>query len=203
MRGEIPWDDDPVINNNVVVCSFLHHTAESMSTYKLISTGHRLHCSDNAFQLYREISQKTGRDAGRKKNNDRVFSRNNPVKRTVQNSDGKVEEERAEERFGDTFVKIGKGTGADVVVSVALGKISDRVRLVSVVLTLVLTSIEDWYSNVDRFERCRLQLSNCMWFQIGIEWPTSCLISTLSSKPFQYSLIHTRTDMVLVVCKLS
>lgn len=143
MRGEIPWDDDPVITNNVVVCSFLHHTSEAMSTYKLISTGHRLHCSDNNFQLYREISPKTGRDAGRKKNNDRVYGRDSPGKHSVQNGEGKVKEDRDGERFGDTFIKIGKGTGTDVVVSVALGKISNQVRLVSILLNSPPSGIED------------------------------------------------------------
>lgn len=159
MRGEIPWDDDPVINHNVVVCSFMHHTSKAMSTYKLLPTGHRLHCSDHSFQLYREISPVTGRDAGRKKNNDRVFSRNKPGNFQTRNGQAQPgEEERGEERFGDTFVKIAKGTGTDVVVSVALGKISDKVRLVRVALLVVPTGVDILYSNAARSEKCRSRL---------------------------------------------
>lgn len=52
IRGEIPWDADPEINENVVVCSFMPHTSSTLSTYRPCTSGFRLHCSDTNFQLY-------------------------------------------------------------------------------------------------------------------------------------------------------
>ncbi|KAF4607757.1 hypothetical protein EYR40_000092 [Pleurotus pulmonarius] len=53
IRGEIPWDEDPEVNENVVVCSFLPHGTSNMSTYRPCQPGYRLHCSDGNLQLYR------------------------------------------------------------------------------------------------------------------------------------------------------
>lgn len=52
MRGEIAWDEDPEVNENVVVCSFLPHGTSNMSTYRPCNPGYRLHCSDANLQLY-------------------------------------------------------------------------------------------------------------------------------------------------------
>jgi regulator of nonsense transcripts 1 len=54
MKGDVPWDADPEINEklNVVVCSFLPHASSVMSTYRLCTNGYRLHCSDGKFELY-------------------------------------------------------------------------------------------------------------------------------------------------------
>jgi hypothetical protein len=53
MRGETPWDaEETEMNGNVVVCSFMPRAPYPMSTYRLCADGHRLHCSDNLFQLY-------------------------------------------------------------------------------------------------------------------------------------------------------
>ncbi|KAJ7472913.1 RNA-directed RNA polymerase [Mycena galericulata] len=52
MRGELPWDEDPEVNANVVVCSFLGRTSSNFSPYKPCTSGYRLHCSDTNFQLY-------------------------------------------------------------------------------------------------------------------------------------------------------
>lgn len=52
MRGETPWDADPEINENVVVCSFMPRASAVMSTYRQCTKGYRLHCSDGKFELY-------------------------------------------------------------------------------------------------------------------------------------------------------
>ncbi|KAF9494277.1 RdRP-domain-containing protein [Pleurotus eryngii] len=39
MRGEIAWDEDPEVNENVVVCSFLPHGTSNMSTYRPCNPG--------------------------------------------------------------------------------------------------------------------------------------------------------------------
>lgn len=52
MRGAIPWDEDPEVNENVVVCSFLPQNAANVATLKPCSSGFRLHCSDYRLQLY-------------------------------------------------------------------------------------------------------------------------------------------------------
>ena len=53
IRGKVPWDEeDPEMNNNVVVCSFMPRASAPMSTYRLCANGHKLHCSDGRFQLY-------------------------------------------------------------------------------------------------------------------------------------------------------
>ena len=51
MRGNIPWDEDPEVNNNVVVCSFMPKTS-STATLRPCTAGYRLHCSDTRLQLY-------------------------------------------------------------------------------------------------------------------------------------------------------
>lgn len=48
----IPWEEDPEVNDNVVVCSFLPQTAATMATLRPCTTGYRLHCSDYRLQLY-------------------------------------------------------------------------------------------------------------------------------------------------------
>lgn len=52
MRGELPWDEDPEVNENVVVCSFMDKTSSNFSSYRPCTSGYRLHCSDTNFQLY-------------------------------------------------------------------------------------------------------------------------------------------------------
>ncbi|KAF9809306.1 hypothetical protein IEO21_07455 [Rhodonia placenta] len=52
LRGDIPWDDEPEINDNVLVCPFMPKASEIMSTYWRGTKGYRLHCSENALQLY-------------------------------------------------------------------------------------------------------------------------------------------------------
>ncbi|KAF8970321.1 RNA dependent RNA polymerase-domain-containing protein [Flammula alnicola] len=52
MRGQIPWDEDPEVNENVVVCSFMPNTASTPATLRPCTTGYRLHCSDYRLQLY-------------------------------------------------------------------------------------------------------------------------------------------------------
>ncbi|PPQ66641.1 hypothetical protein CVT24_006933 [Panaeolus cyanescens] len=52
MRGDVPWDEDPEVNENVVVCSFMPITASTLSALRPCRPGYRLHCSDNRLQLY-------------------------------------------------------------------------------------------------------------------------------------------------------
>ncbi|KAJ6509835.1 RNA-directed RNA polymerase [Mycena vulgaris] len=52
MRGELPWDEEPEVNENVVVCSFMDKTSSNFSSYRPCTSGYRLHCSDTNFQLY-------------------------------------------------------------------------------------------------------------------------------------------------------
>ena len=51
MRGDFPWDEDPEVNENVVVCSFMPNTSSS-ATLRPCRAGYRLHCGDTRFQLY-------------------------------------------------------------------------------------------------------------------------------------------------------
>ncbi|KZT10828.1 RdRP-domain-containing protein [Laetiporus sulphureus 93-53] len=52
LRGPIPWDEEPEINDNVLVCPFMPIASEVSSTYWRGTKGYRLHCSDNLMQLY-------------------------------------------------------------------------------------------------------------------------------------------------------
>jgi len=52
MRGDLPWEEDPEVNENVVVCSFLPESASTVTTHRPCTPGYRLHCSDIRFQLY-------------------------------------------------------------------------------------------------------------------------------------------------------
>ena len=59
MRGDIPWDADPDVNDNVVVCSFMPQSSGMMSTYRPCTKGYKLHCSDGKFELYNKARQDT------------------------------------------------------------------------------------------------------------------------------------------------
>lgn len=52
IRGDVPWDADPEVDDNVVVCSFMPQTSSVMSTYRQCTKGYRLHCSDGKLELY-------------------------------------------------------------------------------------------------------------------------------------------------------
>ncbi|OBZ65910.1 ATP-dependent helicase upf1 [Grifola frondosa] len=52
LRGEIAWDDDPEVDNNVVVCSFMPRSSGMMSTYWQGTKGYKLHCGENVMQLF-------------------------------------------------------------------------------------------------------------------------------------------------------
>ncbi|KAF5351219.1 hypothetical protein D9756_008167 [Leucocoprinus leucothites] len=52
IRGEIAWDDDPLVNENVVICSFLPQSSATIATLRPCTAGYCLHCSNNLFQLY-------------------------------------------------------------------------------------------------------------------------------------------------------
>uniref|UniRef100_A0A0W0GCD2 Putative RNA-directed RNA polymerase n=1 Tax=Moniliophthora roreri TaxID=221103 RepID=A0A0W0GCD2_MONRR len=59
IRGEIPWDEDPIVKDNVVVCSFLPQTTSTLSTYRPCTADYRLHCSDVNLQLYDKLRLNT------------------------------------------------------------------------------------------------------------------------------------------------
>ena len=52
IRGIFPWDEDPAVNEDVIVCPFLNSTNTAQSTYRPCTKGYRLHCSYNNFQLF-------------------------------------------------------------------------------------------------------------------------------------------------------
>ncbi|KAF8439377.1 RNA dependent RNA polymerase-domain-containing protein [Boletus edulis BED1] len=52
VKGVTLWDEDPEVDENVVVCSFMPKATESMSVYRPCTAGYRLHCSDGNLQLY-------------------------------------------------------------------------------------------------------------------------------------------------------
>jgi hypothetical protein len=59
IRGAIPWDEDPEVDNNVVVCAFMPQASGTMSVYRPCTVGYRLHCSDGNFQLYNKNRAQT------------------------------------------------------------------------------------------------------------------------------------------------
>ena len=91
MGGE--WDD-PEVNDNIVICSFLPQSSSTFSSYRPCVAGYKLHCDYSIFQLY-----------NRRPADSFVYLQRRPKK----NSTGEWE----------------------VAASVALQKISDRVRKVS------------------------------------------------------------------------
>ncbi|KAI0915379.1 hypothetical protein AcV5_003869 [Taiwanofungus camphoratus] len=54
LRGTIPWDDEPELNDNVVVCPFMPRASSEASTYWRGTKGYKLHCSENVMQLYNQ-----------------------------------------------------------------------------------------------------------------------------------------------------
>ncbi|KIY70984.1 RdRP-domain-containing protein [Cylindrobasidium torrendii FP15055 ss-10] len=89
MRGQIAWDDDVDVDENLVVCSFLPHSTSEFSSYKQSPKGFRLHCGPGRLQLY-------------------------------------------DRHIANSFIYIGiqpRASGAEVVTSVALQKISKQVQL--------------------------------------------------------------------------
>ncbi|KAK0477884.1 RNA-directed RNA polymerase [Armillaria novae-zelandiae] len=123
IRGKLPWDEDPEVNENVVVCSFLPHTSGKFSSYRPCTPGYRLYCSPTNFQLYNK-------------------------------------------HRADSFVFLTrppKASGAEVAISVALQKISNKVRQnVGRVYREPITGIElHVVSNRDRISHQLFDL----WFE--------------------------------------
>ena len=52
MRGPIAWDEDPEVNENVVVCSFMLQTSATQATLRPCTSGYRLNFSDVNLQSY-------------------------------------------------------------------------------------------------------------------------------------------------------
>ena len=52
MRGDMPWEEDAEVDQNVVVCSFMPRTGSALAGYRPCTVGYRLHLSDVNFQLY-------------------------------------------------------------------------------------------------------------------------------------------------------
>ena len=51
MRGDIPWDDEPEVDENVVVVSFLSHSA-LVPPRVVCPKGYKLHCGWSKMELY-------------------------------------------------------------------------------------------------------------------------------------------------------
>ncbi|CAL1711823.1 unnamed protein product [Somion occarium] len=54
MRGPITWNDEPPVDNNVLVCFFMPRAMTVSSTYKRSTKGYKLHCSDSRMELYNQ-----------------------------------------------------------------------------------------------------------------------------------------------------
>ncbi|KAG8830443.1 hypothetical protein FRC18_008083 [Serendipita sp. 400] len=52
IRGEIRWDEEYPVNEDIAVFAVTPTASQSMSLYKSTVNGYRLHCSDGLFQLY-------------------------------------------------------------------------------------------------------------------------------------------------------
>jgi hypothetical protein len=52
MRGEIEWEEEPLVNNNCVVSAFMPNTGAEYAPFKACSPGHRVFCGENNFRLY-------------------------------------------------------------------------------------------------------------------------------------------------------
>ncbi|KAI0343647.1 RdRP-domain-containing protein [Trametopsis cervina] len=52
IRGEVKWNDDYDIDDNILVCSFMPQTTATLCTYKRGVSGWRLFCNDSIFQLF-------------------------------------------------------------------------------------------------------------------------------------------------------
>jgi hypothetical protein len=92
MRGDIPWDEDPEVADNVVVCPFMKSSSFNSPNFRPCTKGYKLHVGDGNFQLYNK-------------------------------------------QIADTFVFITRpaaASGADIATSIALQKISENVRRVSI-----------------------------------------------------------------------
>jgi regulator of nonsense transcripts 1 len=90
MRGDVPWDEDPEVADNIVVCPFMKQSSLNSPNFRPCHKGYKLHIGDNNFQLYNR-------------------------------------------QIRDTFVFITRpaaASGADVVTSIALQKISSAVQKV-------------------------------------------------------------------------
>lgn len=93
MRGDIPWDEEPEVNDNVVVVCFLSKSSITTPARRPCTKGYRLHCSFGKMELYNKFRR-------------------------------------------DTFIYIQRspmGLQSEVVTSIALQKISETVRLVSMI----------------------------------------------------------------------
>ncbi|KAH9888525.1 RNA dependent RNA polymerase-domain-containing protein [Cubamyces lactineus] len=88
LRGEIAWDDDAEVNQNVVVCSFMPKASGLMSTYWQGTRGYQLYCGDSVMQLF-----------DKQRANSFIFVTRPPPR-----------------------------SGVDIVTSIALNKISQRVQ---------------------------------------------------------------------------
>ncbi|KAI0684613.1 RNA dependent RNA polymerase-domain-containing protein [Cytidiella melzeri] len=52
IRGEVKWNDDHCIDDNVLVCSFMPQTTATLCTYKRGVLGWKLYCNDSIMQLF-------------------------------------------------------------------------------------------------------------------------------------------------------
>ncbi|KAJ3528070.1 hypothetical protein NMY22_g9549 [Coprinellus aureogranulatus] len=59
MRGNIPWDEEPEVNENVVVVSFLSESAITTPHRRPCTKGYRLHCSFSKLEIYNKLRSDT------------------------------------------------------------------------------------------------------------------------------------------------
>jgi hypothetical protein len=52
MRGDIPWEEEPEVSDNVVAVTFMAKSSATPPTHRPCTKGYRLHCSYGRFQLY-------------------------------------------------------------------------------------------------------------------------------------------------------
>ncbi|PVG01694.1 P-loop containing nucleoside triphosphate hydrolase protein [Serendipita vermifera] len=59
IRGDVNWDEDHLVNDNVAVFAATPTSLQSQSIYKGTVEGYRLHCGDGIFQLYHRNTRDT------------------------------------------------------------------------------------------------------------------------------------------------
>ncbi|KAJ3554369.1 hypothetical protein NM688_g3145 [Phlebia brevispora] len=59
MKGEIKWNEDSEIDNNILVCSFLPQSSTVTATYRRGVRGYKVFCNDSRFELFNRHRQDT------------------------------------------------------------------------------------------------------------------------------------------------
>ncbi|TFK70694.1 RNA-directed RNA polymerase [Pluteus cervinus] len=170
MRGDIPWDEDPEVNENVVVCSFLPQSSSTVATLRPCTAGYKMHCGDANLQLYNKQIADTFifLTRGAKKPEPTKGIRGTSGPRNVM--------AKANANGGNLLVQ-----ETEMVISIALQKISQTVqRQVGRMNRTPVTAIEiHVVSNRDRIAHQLFDL----WFQ---HVPTEEILPRFDRKPTSY-----------------